>query len=197
MIGASGQNAARLFEAEISFTKSLLSSFPISPLATQVGVVTHGLNGRLEFELNKHNSESLLKTALDQLRMPVGGSNLGEALQLARTSLFSQENGARLDVQKSLVVFLTEERLANEPELKTELQALKNSGVRIVVVAIGEGVDKNLAAEIASPSALFFPPELEDLDQYLYPVYIATLEGKILLAFRRMKAQLASSHDCI
>ena len=179
VLGASGQNAPRLFQAEVSFVKSLLPSYSISPLATRIGAITHGASAQVAFELNKYSSESSLKTALDQLKSPVGGSNLGEALQLARTSLFSQENGARAKVQKSLVIFLSEERLLNEPDLKTELQALKSSGVRVVVIAIGDSVDKKLASEIASPNALFFPPKLEELDPYLYPVYIATFEGEI------------------
>ena len=181
VFGASGPSASRLFQAEISFAKLLLPSYSISPLATQIGAITHGVSAQVAFALNKHGSESSLKTALDQLRYPVGGNSLGQALQLARTSLFSQENGARRDVQKSLVIFLNEKNLVNEAEVKTELLALKTSGFRIVVIAIGRKVDKKMAAEIASPKALYFPPKLEELNHYLYPIYIATLAGEIYL----------------
>ena len=84
-------------------------------------------------------------------------------------------------MQKSLVIFLNDKSLVNELEVKTELQALKTSGFRIVVIAIGKNVDKKIATEIASPNALFFPPKLEELNQYLYPVYIATLAGETYL----------------
>lgn len=182
ILGASGQNASSIFKSEIAFIKYIISSYSISPVTTQVGAILYGRNAQIAFEMNKHSSESSLKAALDQLKNPSDGNNIGEALQLARTSLFSQENGARYGVQKSLVIFLNEKLVGNNNELKTELEALKSSGIRISVIGIGNNVDRKDAAEIASSNALFFPASLEELNAYLYPVYVSTLEGELIFS---------------
>ena len=166
-----------MFSAEIGFIKWLLSSYSISSLTTQVGTILYGQNARIGFELNKYGSKSSLRTAMDGLRNPSDGNNIVEALQLARTTLFSQENGARYDTHKSLVIFLNERRIGNDKELDAELQLLKSAGIRIVVVAIGDKVDKKLATRIASPNSVIFAPGLEEINHYLYTVYIATLPG--------------------
>ena len=177
MVGATGPEASSIFQAQTGFLKSLLPPYSVSKLQTQVGVITYGRNAELTFSLNKYDSKSDLRTALEKLRNPGDGTNIGEALQLARTVLFSEENGARRGVQKTLVIFLNAKIDENNQDFKTELQALKNAGIRVVVIGIGSSVDKKQAKEIASANAVFFPPMLEEMDPYLYPVYIATLKG--------------------
>ena len=135
----------------------------------------------MAFSLNTHASKSAVSSAVSDVRNPANGANIGAALQLARTSLFSQENGARDKVQKTLVIFASEKFGGNNAEIHTELQALKAAGIRIVIVGIGGNVDKKQANEIASHNAVFFPPLLEEMDPYLYPVYRATLRGEHFL----------------
>lgn len=182
-MGASGPKSSTFFKREKHFVNSLLSSYVISPLATQIGAIVYGRNARVAFALNRHGSQSSLRTAIDKMRHPGDGGNIGEALQLARISLFSQENGARYNMQKSLVIFLNEKTMGDEKELRTELQALKSSGVRFVVIGLDGNVDRRITSEIASRNAMFFPPGLEQLEAYLYPVYRATFEGGIFMGY--------------
>lgn len=178
ILGTAGPNAAAIFKTELDFAKSLISSYTISPSKTQVGAITYGAGANMAFALNAHASKSAISSAIGGLQNPANGANIGAALQLARTSLFSQENGARDKVQKTLVIFANEKFGGNAAEIRTELQALRASRIRIVIVGIGGNVDKKQAKEIASHKSVFFPPLLEELDTYLYPVYRATLRGK-------------------
>ena len=181
ILGAAGSNAAAIFKTELDFAKSLISSYIISPSQTQVGAITYGAGANLAFSLNAHSSKSAVSSALGGVRNPGNGANIGAALQLARTSLFSQENGARDKVQKTLVIFANEKFGGNNAEIQTELQALRAAGIRIVIVGIGGNVDKKQVNEIASHNAVFFPLLLEEMDLYLYPVYRATLRGEPFL----------------
>ncbi len=179
VFGASGANSNEVFQAEVAFADSLLASYSISPTQARIGAMTYGKDARISFPFSQYQSQSAVRNALRALKAPARGSDVVPALRLARTSLFSQDTKSRgSKVQRTLVIF-TDQAFTGDPSLlRSEADALKEAGVRIVVVAVGSDLNQNVVKEIASQGSVFFPPNLDGLDYLSFPVYESTLKGK-------------------
>ncbi len=144
--------------------------------------MTYGKDARISFPFSQYKSQPAVRDALRALKAPARGSNIASALRLARTSLFSQENNPRGEgVQRTLVVFTDDVFTGDSAPLKIEADALKEAGIRLIFVAVGSGINQNVVKEIASKNSVFFPPNLDELDYFSYPVYATTLKGIIII----------------
>ena len=146
IIGASGPQAEQMFAGQQRFIRDMLMSYTISNDATLAGIILNGISSSLPVKIGSAvtmDSFIRLLSGLDNPRQfsGVGGNgNLDDALQLARTSLFSVENGARRAVPKSLVVFMDDNQQLPDGSidaLGTEAIALQDAGVKIIVIGIG------------------------------------------------------------
>ena len=168
-----------MFNAQIKSAKAMLDSYDISNTATLAGAITYGKAATLALPLGESRDRDSVKRKFDSLANPGSGNNMGAALQMARSSLFSQDNGAREGVPRSLVVFVSEKFSGNPAELGSEARALKEAGVKIIAVGLGSEINKDDVASLASDNdAVFFPPSLEEMDFYLYPIVQASLPSK-------------------
>ena len=186
IIGASGPKAEKIFSAQQQFIRDMMSSYTISSDATLAGVVLNGISPSLPIKIGSAVTVDFFTRLLFGLDNPRGFSsgsgvsgNLNEALQLARTSLFSVENGARRAVPKSLVVFVDDKKLPETSirALGTEARALQDAGIKIVVVGIGANVNRQQLQNIFD--AWFFPADLPHMDDFVHPVVTVTLPGII------------------
>ena len=84
-------------------------------------------------------------------------------------------------MQQTIVVFANDKITGDAIELSSEAAALKEAGIRIVVMDLGAKLDRKQSDAIASNNAFFFAPLLDELDYYVFPVYQATLPGRCYL----------------
>ena len=184
IIGASGPQAEQIFAEQQQFIGDMLKSYTISNDATLAGIILNGITSSLPVKIGSAVTMDSFTRLLSGLENPrqfsgIGANgNLNDALQLARTSLFSVENGARRTVPKSLVVFRDNNQQLPDDSigaLGTEARALQDAGVKIIVIGIGASAKPVTLHNIFD--AWFFPDDLPHMDDFVHPVVTYSLPG--------------------
>lgn len=105
-----------------------------------------------------------------------GGTATDVALQLARETMFTAAKGSRPDVPKIAIVLT--DGLSNKPtDTATEARLLKNSGVLLLSIGIGNSVNKQELETIASlPQDVFQVIDFSVLDTIQQQVANKTCE---------------------
>lgn len=106
------------------------------------------------FELSDYTSEYSLKQKISNIPYDAGGTNTHLALKYARETSFSYWN-SRSGVAKIAVV-ITDGQSNNKIETLKEAEKLRNSGVIIFSVGVGDGVDRSELSGMASRSSYVF-----------------------------------------
>ena len=177
IMGATGSNGDEIFAAQQRLVQDILTSYTLSSKATLAGVILNGAQPTIPIKFGAAVTRDYFNRLVLGLDNPPFGSNLNGALQLARTSLFSEENGARANVPKTLVIFVNKKLAsADVSSLGTEARALRAAGVKMVLIGVGDDVDKDAMRDFFD--VWFFPDDLPALDRLVYPVVIASLPGK-------------------
>ena len=93
--------------------------------------------------------------------MTRGRTNTQEALRIARDDMFSSRNGDRSGVANKLVILTDGGSNMGSDQTLLRAQALKDDGVMIYVVSIGQEIDYNEINGISSGSTEPFVLRLE------------------------------------
>ena len=153
MLGANGPDAAKDFELEKFISKEMLDAYDISSAITRIGLIVYGRDARVVAGLNSYSDRSSLENVINSLRNPGDGSRVDKALNIARTNLFLESNGARNAIPKTLVVFLN--RKADISPL-AEANKLREHGVKIIPVGIGKKIDQDDIISLSESSDNIF-----------------------------------------
>ena len=111
---------------------------------------------QVEFYLSNFTRMGDVVTAIGKIRYGGNVANQAAALDLARTSIFTSANGARLGDSfiNSLVVVLTNNPSTNTAATLTASAALRQLGIGVVTVGIGSNLNLyELSAAASFPSA--------------------------------------------
>ena len=129
----------------------MAEKYVISNNAALIGGIVYDDSARLFWKLSDGSDLKSTLYRIESLRRRRRGSNLQKALEVARDELFVLENGARRNVPKTLVVFIDGNPTGES--LPVVAKELKDSGVKIIVVASGSEVDSTAIKRIVSDDA--------------------------------------------
>ena len=176
-----GNNPTKIFNAQKDFVSRLFNSFTISRDKTLIGIMQYGRESMIRYEigsiLTKRQADQYLATlSISPNTSP--GTNLLAALQDASRNLFDTAYGARAGVMKSLLVFNNKKTGTDLYIYDDVLTSLREQGVKITVVSIGDGVDKDELKRLASYSSSYFHVnDVPDLEFVIDPVAAQLLPG--------------------
>ena len=102
-------------------------------------------------EADKNGNIDLLNDVVANMPYLGGGTFTGEALKRARTVMLTDAKGDRINIPDILILYTDGVASDTEEQLKEAAQ-LKQNGVKIICVAIGNGADLDSLKETASPS---------------------------------------------
>lgn len=137
----------------------------------------------IPFSTNIDSAEAL-KSLIDVIPMETGGPAVDKALEAAKT-LFGGD-GVRYDAQKVLVLMVDEKSSGDEEAAMKAAMELKESGVIIITVAVGDETDpthlKNISSipgNVVNTSTTEKPDEVgkEIIDKTGKEVVVSTLLG--------------------
>jgi len=152
------------FLQTLQLAKDILSPFDISVNHTNVAGAVYAHNTTISFNLREHFSDASVAAAIDAVpfldQFPV---NLSAALQIVNESIIST---SRENVSVVLVVFVFNTLSAD----CTLCQALREQGVKIIAVGLGDQYDYGQLVSIASNPA-------EDFVTTISFLHISTGEG--------------------
>lgn len=172
LIDASGSIGPKNFQKILQFVSKIVDAFAVGPEGTHVGVIYYADNASLHFDFNKFKGaeltgENVIKE-IEKIQATDGMTRIDLALELAHTSLFSAQGGVRMQKPKIALVMTDGRQTKGEDapdakELHLASRSLKESGVQVYSLGIGQNYDIGELLDIASDDASVF--RSSDVDQ--------------------------------
>ena len=163
------------YHKQKKFVKQLAESFQISQSGTRAGVILFSYHAEHRIKLLDHDSTSTFNKAVDDLPLMRSTTRIDKALLLVQKGLFTKKNGGREGVPK-LLILLTDGSQTPGDDAKDPAklaEAIRKSGVKFVVVAMGAAVNKTELTEISGdPSNLHIA---DTFDQLISPDFIRNI----------------------
>ena len=136
---------------EKTFLKALAATFGVSDQASRAGVVTFSYNAEHSIKLNEHTGLASFNQAVDDIALMGSTTRIDKALRTTQSEMFTIGNGGRPGVNKVLFILTdgsqTQDAGAEDPAVVAE--ELRKSGIRLIVIGIGKGVNPAELAKIA------------------------------------------------
>ena len=110
-----------------------------------IGIINYGKKAEIISDLTSDSQQ--LYDSISGIKKVGGDRRVDVALKKYQRSMLP---GARADRTKQIILFITGgNSLAGKEDLETILAKLKTKGVKIIVIAIGNTIDKNEVTKIA------------------------------------------------
>ncbi|WAQ95788.1 MATN1-like protein [Mya arenaria] len=141
------------FKTQLEFIKHLVEKFVVSKNNTHVAALTFSDKVVQQFHFNAVQDKDRILSQLTAIRQDDGYHTLTHtALEATMTDLFAQETGARDNVPHIAIV-LTDGKATYGAATLQAADDVKQSGIKILTVGIGNQVDDEELKAVASPPA--------------------------------------------
>lgn len=133
----------REYGKEKDFVKSLARSFNISANGSRAGAITFSWHAEHSIKLNDHRELGGFLTAVDNLPMFGHTTRIDKALSMAKSDMFTRENGGRAGVPK-LIILLTDGSQTKDADATDPgriAEELRKMGIKLIVIGIGKNVN--------------------------------------------------------
>lgn len=170
------------FEIQLQFVETVIKNFDVGMghLETRVGVVTFGQSNWLQFHLNRFDNRKDMMSAVESISYEPGWSTkTGDAINYASGTMFTEENGARSNVTKIMIVITDGESTEKDLTVKAARMA-HDMDIHIFAIGVGYQADRSELNAIASkPSAhyAFMVDNYDALSGIQQKFSIRTCEG--------------------
>ncbi|CAI9741734.1 Hypothetical predicted protein [Octopus vulgaris] len=153
VIDASGSVGTTNFDLTKVFLDNVVSNLDISGTETRVAVVRFSNDPHVMFGLDTHSTKTAVKSAINLITYDGGGTNTTSALDLARTSVFTN---TRTSVAAKVLVLVTDGKSSSETGTVAAAQRLKDDGVTIFTIGVVNPRVSELTAAASEPSCTHF-----------------------------------------
>lgn len=183
----------------------LASAFDPTLSKHQLGLISYSSDAQMEVSFQEKADPKEFEEALDRVPHTKGRTRLDKALKLASSQLFTASGGARSG-QRKVMIILTDGRQSQDPDtvpLQEAVRPLRQLGVRIYTVAIGDEVDLKELYQVTERNEDVFPvSDFADLANMANDIALKTCRvtalspGKLIsnkLEFTYLKSNLGSS----
>ena len=128
---------------------------------TQVGVVVFSNTAELRIRLDKYHDQDMLLDAVQKLTYPGFKTDTSAGLHVARTQLFNERYGHRVNASNVAVLITDGVSTIDTSNTIPNARALHKDGVRVICVGIGDNISKDEIKAISSP------PHEKDVDYFI------------------------------
>ncbi|XP_030309227.1 von Willebrand factor A domain-containing protein 2 isoform X2 [Calypte anna] len=162
-VDASGGVGVDNFLQLRDFVRSSFLHFSINRDVTQIALVVYGSKAHTVFALDTHTSNSALLQAIDQVPFFGDSASAGSALLHIYGDVMTVQKGARPGVNKAVVVLTNG---GGMEDAAGPAQQLRDNGILVFVVVVGEAQRDMLLRVAGSPNYLVHISSFEDLQHY-------------------------------
>ena len=154
--------AQKGFDKIKDLVKAMIDNYTISETETHVGVIEFSDKANVILQLNKLFEPTSIKDQVQRI-IPSGGKETvtDEALRKSADELFDVKSGGRPGASKVLIIVTDGKSTGKEPP-KRAVKPLKEKGVRVYVVNIGEDTDKDELKDIVPTDENIYPVKNPD-----------------------------------
>lgn len=173
------------------FVRSLSVQFDVNRDVAQLGLVSYSRRATTVFNLDSHDSGSAVLTAIGEANYMGGVASTGAALLHIHSNVLTVNKGARPGVNKAVVVVTDG---SGGADAVVPAQKIRDNGVSVVVVGIGDMQREKLLQIAGSEEHLILVPSYEDL-KYFEDVLVQMLcSGEYTnICFQTCQDSLSSS----
>ncbi|XP_037546982.1 von Willebrand factor A domain-containing protein 2 [Nematolebias whitei] len=157
------------------FVRSLTVQFDVNRDLAQVALIAYSRRPYTVFSLDTHESGSAILSAVGQASYMGGVASTGSALLHIYSSVLTVANGARPGVNKAVVVVTDG---SNGDDAVVPAQKLRDKGVSVFVVGIGDIQRERLMKIAGSEDRMVSVPSYEDL-KYFEDVLVQMLCSEV------------------
>ncbi|KAK3609157.1 hypothetical protein CHS0354_002136 [Potamilus streckersoni] len=148
ILDASGSVGTANFHQMLNFVVSVINALNIGILESHVAMITFSSQNHLEWNLNTYGDKQALVNASLRIRYVAGTTQTSQALQYARTNVFTPGAGDRQGFP-NVAIILTDGQSANPSQTATAAAALQLVA-KVIAIGIGTSVDTNELHVIAT-----------------------------------------------
>lgn len=149
MLDSSGSVGKANFDRVKAFVRSFVDGVNIATDKFQIGVMTFSTTPNIRFHINKFTDKLEMLKEIDALPYEAGTTNTADALQQARTSMFTAGNGDRGN-RGNVVILITDGGSNDFAQTVLRAKEARIAGITLLVVAVGNWVNRMEINEIAS-----------------------------------------------
>lgn len=163
VVGASNPGGKESFQSQMNVVKEIIVQD--KPIFTRYGLITYASKANTRMGFGDYKVNSIMMKFVDLIPWTGNGAGLNDALDKAK-ELFQESSP--LKSRKILVVFITSSTGASITELRRQTKELRETGVNILVVPIGNRPDNNEISAITTNKDLVIPLNAtQDIDPVL------------------------------
>ncbi|XP_060084065.1 uncharacterized protein LOC132563324 [Ylistrum balloti] len=163
LLDASGSIGSFNFGTMKYFIQNFTANVRLGPNDIQIGVTKFSSSPSNEFWLNEHYGVLTLNPAIEDINYTGGGTRIAAGLEYVLNNSLKVANGARQDSEK-VVILMTDGKSSDDPAAVAT--TMRNAGVLVACVGIGNGIDMNQLNDIAyNSSYIFFASNFNVLTQ--------------------------------
>ncbi|XP_023197260.1 collagen alpha-1(XII) chain-like [Xiphophorus maculatus] len=129
------------------FISELVQNVHIGPINFQIGLTKYSEEATTEWNLNTHRTKESLLKAINKIQQNGGGTNTGKALEHILHHSFKPAAGMRAD-SKKVAILITDGQ--SQDNVTSAAKNLKDTGIEIYVIGVGQDVDDSEMRDIAS-----------------------------------------------
>jgi len=159
MIDSSGSIRAERFPLLLDHVKSIVNDLTIGPDRAQVGVITFDDTAMIRFNLNTYKTKAdILQAVSNIVYVRDKKTNTADALALLASTMFTEANGDRKDVQN--VAYVIHHGVSSVNVNQTLPQAIiaRNAGIQIIVTVIEATPSLEMKGMATDPDSRFVLP---------------------------------------
>ena len=104
MLDSSSSVGTLNFEKTENFIKNFVSKLNVGKDGVHVGLEQYSIKPLSEFPLRMYNNRYDVMRAIHGMQLQGGGTNTGDAIQFAKTTMFSPQVGARSNVSRIAIM---------------------------------------------------------------------------------------------
>ena len=156
-----------------------IDNYTISEPETHVGIIEFSDKANVILPLNKLFEPTSIKDQVQRI-IPSGGKETvtDEALRKSADELFDVKSGGRPGASKVLIIVTDGKSTGKEPP-KRAVKPLKEKGVRVYVVNIGEDTDKDELKDIVPTDENIYPVKNTDEVPGIAPKLVEDIDKDI------------------
>ena len=135
----------------LTFVANIVDNLPVSASGTHVSAVAFSDMGELLFPLSQYTDHAAVRRAILDTAYPGGNTNTSGGLYIARSRVFTAQNGDRPQIPNVAIVLTDGKSTFDRQKTVPYAEDLQRDGVEVITIGITNSIDEVELKSMSSP----------------------------------------------
>lgn len=164
MVDSSSSVGTLNLEKTENFIKNFVTKLNVGKDGVHVGLEQYSSRPSSEFPLRMYDNRYDIMRAIHGMQLLGGGTNTGDAIEFARTTMFSPQGGARSNVPR-IAIMVTDGGTAEVSAAINQANQARQSHIGMLGIGVGSGVNMAELNQIVDQPAATHTITVNSYDQ--------------------------------